>query len=139
MPRSFCNPISRFWGKHMKRAKSLLLGVVCLFALAAFAADANVGNWKLNDAKSKIPAGSSKNTEVSYTTVGDQFKGTTDGVDGTGKPTHSEWTGKFDGKDYPLTGTGQGDSRAIKKIDDHHYSLAVKKDGKATITGTITL
>jgi hypothetical protein len=58
-------------------------------------------------------------------------------VDGQGKPTHSEWTGKFDGKDYPVTGDPTSDARAYKQVDDHTLGLTVKKDGKVTITGKI--
>jgi hypothetical protein len=106
-------------------------------SIASFAADSNVGTWKLNESKSKIPAGASKNTSVVYTAEGDSYKAVVDGVDGTGKPTHNEWTGKFDGKDYPVTGDPNADTRAIKKVDDRHYELTNKKDGKATTTGTI--
>jgi hypothetical protein len=108
-------------------------------SIASFAADdPNVGTWKLNESKSKIPAGMSKNTSVVYTAEGDSFKAVVEGVDGSGKPTHNEWTGKFDGKDYPVTGDPTADTRAIKKVDDSHYELTNKKDGKATTTGTIT-
>jgi hypothetical protein len=95
----------------------------------------SLGTWKLNEAKSKIPAGSTKNVTVTYEAAGDSIKGTIDGVDGQGKPTHTEWTGKFDGKDYPVSGDPTSDTRAIKQIDDHHYQLTVKKAGKVTITG----
>ena len=95
----------------------------------------SLGTWKLNEAKSKIPAGSPKNSTVTYEATGDSIKGTIDGVDGQGKPTHSEWTGKFDGKDYPVSGDPTSDTRAIKQIDDHHYQLTVKKAGKVTLTG----
>ena len=95
----------------------------------------SLGTWKLNEAKSKIPAGSPKNITVTYEAAGDSIKGTIDGVDGQGKPTHTEWTGKFDGKDYPVTGDPTSDTRAIKQIDDHHYQLTVKKAGKVTLTG----
>ena len=44
---------------------------------------------------------------------------TVDGVDGQGKPAHNEWTGKFDGKDYPVTGDTASDVRSYKQIDDH--------------------
>ena len=66
-------------------------------------------------------------------------KATIDGVDGQGKPTHNEWTGKFDGKDYPVTGDPSSDTRAVKKIDDHTMQLMVKKDGKVTMTGKLVL
>jgi hypothetical protein len=95
----------------------------------------SLGTWKLNEAKSKMPTGSAKNLTVKYEAAGDSIKGTIDGVDAKGKPTHTEWTGKFDGKDYPVTGDSTSDTRAIKQIDDHHYDVTVKKAGKVTMTG----
>lgn len=116
-----------------------LLYCVCATA-AAFAADnPNVGSWKLNEEKSKIAAGASKNTSVVYTAEGDSLKCVVDGVDGSGNAIHNEWTGKFDGKDYPLTGDSTADTRAVKQVDEHHYKLTNKKDGKVTTTGTVTV
>ena len=100
-----------------------------------FASNPTLGAWKLNEAKSKIVPGTSKNITVTYAAAGDSIKGTIDGVDGQGQPTHTEWTGKFDGKDYPVTGDPNSDTRAIKQIDDHNYDLTVKKGGKVTMTG----
>jgi hypothetical protein len=100
-----------------------------------WAANTTLGTWKLNEAKSKIPAGTSKNLTVVYEAAGDSIKCTIDGVDGQGKPAHSEWTGKFDGKDYPVTGDPNSDTRAIKQIDDRNAKLTVKKGGKVTISG----
>jgi hypothetical protein len=136
MPRSFRPKSHRLWKeKNMKKRIAVVLGALCLFALAAFAADANVGTWNLNEAKSKIPAGTPKNTKVVYTVSGDQFECTIDGVDAQGKPLHSTWTGKFDGKDYPVAGDPSSDSRSIQKIDSRHYKLHGKKDGKTNLTG----
>lgn len=104
-----------------------------------FAQDPNVGTWKLNEAKSKFAAGASKNNTVVYEMAGDSFKTTIDGVDGQGKAFHSEWTGKFDGKDYAVTGDPTSDMRWIKRIDDHHLDLAVKKDGKVVATGKLVI
>jgi len=118
----------------------LLALAFCLSVVAvSFADNPNVGTWKLNDAKSKIPAGVSKNTTVTYTADGDNLKAVLDGVDGKGNPTHSEWTGKFDGKDYPVTGDPNVDSRSITKVDEHHYKVASKKDGKVVQSGNIVL
>jgi len=66
-------------------------------------------------------------------------KATVDGVDADGKPAHSEWTGKFDGKDYPVTGDPHSDTRSLTKVDDHTLDLAVKKDGKVTATGKVVV
>src|SRR5213596_3422761 len=110
---------------------------VCFFAWTACLAadDPNMGTWKLNEAKSKLTPGEGKNTTVVYEAAGDQVKVTIDGTDAEGKPTHNEWTGKFDGKDYAVTGDPKSDMRAYKKIDDHKLAFTVKKDGKTTIIG----
>ncbi len=124
----------------MNPKKFLLVLAFCLLGtLAGFASDPNVGTWKLNEAKSKIPAGMSKNTDVVYTVVGDKFKCVVDGVDGAGKALHNEWTGAFDGKDYALVGDPAADTRAIKMTAPNKYALTNKKGGKPTTTGDIEL
>jgi hypothetical protein len=64
---------------------------------------------------------------------------TTDGTDKDGKPMHTEWTGQFDGKTYPLTGDPVADSRSYSKINDHTMAIANKKNGKAVTSGSITV
>ncbi|MGA2978060.1 MAG: hypothetical protein ABSD76_00585 [Terriglobales bacterium] len=124
----------------MKTKTIALTVALCFVAVAvSFAGNPNMGTWKLNEAKSKFPAGASKNTTVVYETAGDSVKVTVDGVDGDGKPTHNEWTGKFDGKDYPLTGDPMSDTRSYKKIDDRTTELTNKKGGKVTVTGRIVI
>jgi len=116
------------------------LAVLLATATVCVAADdAHMGTWKLNEAKSKIGAGAIKNTTVVYEASGDSVKVTVDGVGSDGKPSHNEWTGKFDGKDSPVTGDSTTDTRAYTKVDDHTLTMINKKDGKATITGRITV
>ena len=114
---------------------------LCFFAGAAcFAADdPQIGTWKLNESKSKLIPGEGKNTTVVYEATGDQVKVTIDGTDKDGKPTHNEWTGKFDGKDYAVTGDPKSDMRSYKKIDSNTLKFTAKKDGKTTITGRIVV
>jgi hypothetical protein len=124
------------------RTRTIVLSLLtCFVALTlCFAADnVNMGTWKLNEAKSKFSEGMPKNTKVTYEAAGDKIKATVDGVDAKGNPTHNEWTGKFDGKDYPVTGDPTSDTRSIKQIDDHKLDLTVKKDGKVTMTGKIVV
>jgi len=121
------------------RTIALTVVVMCFVSLCFAAENPNMGTWKLNEAKSKIPAGAPKNTTVVYEAAGDSLKVIVDGVDGQGKPTHNEWTGKFDGKDYPLVGDPSADTRAYKKITDRKTDLTNKKDGKVTLTGTIVI
>jgi len=99
-----------------------------------------MGTWKLNEAKSKITPGTQKNTKVVYESPGGKVKIATDGIDADGKATHVEWTGKFDGKDYPATGdTGYSDARSYKKIDDRTLEFSVKKGGKVMATGRVVV
>jgi hypothetical protein len=128
-------------GDSMKRSTCFLAFAVLFTAVAVCIAadDANIGTWKLDEAKSKIGAGAPKNTTVVYEATGDSIKVTVDGVGADGKPSHSEWTGKYDGKDYPVTGDPTGDMRSYKRIDARTLSLTNKKDGKVTLSGKITV
>jgi hypothetical protein len=124
------------------RTRTIVLTVVtCFIGLTlCFAADSpQIGTWKLNEAKSKLSPGLPKNTTVVIEAAGDQVKVTVDGVDADGKPTHNEWTGKFDGKDYPVTGDPSSDARSYKQVDDHTLGLTVKKDGKTTMSGQLVV
>lgn len=124
------------------KTRTCLLTFAVLFAamsVCVAAEDMNMGTWKLDEAKSKIAAGAPKNTTVVYEAAGDSVKVTVDGVDGNGKPSHNEWTGKFDGKDYPLTGDPTADTRSYKRINAHTLALTNKKDGKVTTTGRVTV
>ncbi len=123
----------------MKPKTILAILVLLAGAAAGFAADMNMGTWKLNETKSKIGPGGTKLTSVVYEAAGDMVKITVDGVDGEGKPVHSEWTGKYDGKDYPVTGDPTSDSRSFKTVNARTMTLAVKKDGKVTVTGRIVV
>ncbi|MEN3370527.1 MAG: hypothetical protein V7609_2670 [Verrucomicrobiota bacterium] len=98
-----------------------------------------MGTWKLNEAKSKLGTGAPKNNTVVYAAAGDSIKVTVDGTDADGKSAHSEWTGKFDGKDYPVTGDATANMRSYKQIDDRTLELTNKKDGKMTVTGKIVV
>lgn len=104
------------------------------------AADPNMGTWKLNDAKSKFAPGTGKNTMVVYApAAGDMVTVTVDGVDKDGKAVHNTWTGKFDGKDYPVTGEAAYDARSYTKVDANTMDLTVKKAGKPVVNGRIVI
>ncbi|HEV3510179.1 MAG TPA: hypothetical protein VGS05_00655, partial [Candidatus Sulfotelmatobacter sp.] len=124
----------------MKARTVLLTLVLCFLAGAAcFASDIQMGTWKLNEAKSKIAAGTTKNNTVVYEAAGDKVKVTIDGNAPDGTATHSEWTGKFDGKDYPSTGNPNEDMRSVKQIDDHTLQVTSKKGGKVVLTAHVVV
>ena len=110
-----------------------------LATAACFAANPHMGTWKLNEAKSKIPPEMGKNSTVVYSEAKDKVKVTIDGVDKDGKPTHSVWVGKFDGKAYPVKGNLSYNSVAYKVVNDRTNDITTMKDGKMVWSGRITV
>lgn len=125
------------------RSKTIIFTLaVCFIASAmCFAShDVQMGTWKLNEAKSKLAAGTGKNLTVMYEMAGEDVKVTIDGVDKDGNPTHNEWTGKFDGKDYPVTGDPTSDMRSYEEENNgQSLDFKIEKDGKTTMTGEIVV
>ncbi|HEV2288325.1 MAG TPA: hypothetical protein VGR81_05160 [Candidatus Acidoferrales bacterium] len=113
--------------------------------------DAFIGTWKLNEAKSKLPAGALRVSTITYTMSGGNITCILAGTDGSGHPFQSSWTGKFDGKSYAVTNSSPGltDMRSYRLISSHILSgteivagkladrgrLVVSRDGK-TLTVT---
>ena len=110
-----------------------------LAGTAMIAADVQIGTWKLNEAKSKLSPAAAKNSTVTYEAVGDNVKVTVEGTAPDGKPFKHVWTGKYDGKDYPVTGDAQSDARSYTKVDDRTLTFSGKKDGKVSVTGKIAV
>jgi hypothetical protein len=113
--------------------------IAALFLSLAAASDVNLGVWKLNEAKSQLIDGQPKATRIAYEVSGDSVKVITDGEDGAGKPTHNEWTGRYDGQDYPVTGDPGADTRALKQLDAHTVQFVAKKAGHDVATGIIVV
>ena len=116
------------------RIAVMALALSFMATAAAFAADPHMGTWKLNEAKSKMTAGTTKFDSVTFKNAMGKVKVTGDGVDANGKPIHVEWSGKFDGKDYPVTGDPSADTRSYRKVDDRTLEVTVKKGGKVIVT-----
>jgi hypothetical protein len=114
------------------KTKGIGLTLACCFLgwATCFAADPQMGTWKLNEAKSKITPGTNRYTTVTFKDMFGKIKTTQDGIDGAGKPIHVEWSGKFDGKDYPVTGDSNADTRSYRKMDDRTLEMTARKNGK---------
>jgi hypothetical protein len=123
------------------KTKMIVLALVLGLAAASecFAQDVHMGTWKLNVAKSQLPNGVGRNHTVVYEAAGDQIKCTVDGTNPDGTATHNEWTGKFDGADYAVTGDPQADMRAYKVANPNTLDLTEKKGGKVVLTGKIVV
>ena len=107
--------------KQIRSAFPLVFGLAAVLvgSTAVQAADNWMGTWKLNVAKSKYsPGPAPKSNTAKYEASEGGMKGVQDGVGADGKPTHVEFTAKYDGKDYAYKGNPNIDTIAVKRIDD---------------------
>jgi hypothetical protein len=119
--------------KSVLRSALVVLTLLALTTLA-FAADSNIGTWKMNPAKSKYsPGPAPKSQTLKIEAWGDDgVKYTSDGIGPDGKPTHSEFQAKYDGKDNAFKGNPDADMIAYKRIDANTIEATTKLKGKAT-------
>ena len=105
-------------------------------AAATLWAQANpfVGTWRLNVAKSKFEPGPAPKSQTrTVVAQGDGAKYSFEGVGGDGTPYAYSFTVTYDGKDYPITGTGMpggADTIAIKRVGTNKAEATLKKGGK---------
>ena len=122
------------------KTKTIGLGVLLSVAAAAMCfANPTEGTWRLNESKSTFGDGAGKSAMVVWEKAGDQDKCTVDGIDASGKQTHSVWTGKLDGKDYPISGDAQSDTRSFKLNGEKTLEMVSKQEGKIVGEGTIVV
>src|SRR5262245_49356616 len=114
-----------------------------LFALALlFQSQAPwIGTWGQNFAKSTDPSNPPRYKRV-VTKIEpweDGVKVTYDMVGTRGGVVHMEWTGRFDGKDYPLQGLDLVLTNAYSPVDDRSYKIVVKVDGQIASTAVVSV
>jgi hypothetical protein len=119
--------------------KAMLFLAVFGLAVSVWAADPFVGTWKLNVAKSKLPAPAPKSQSFKCVAQGDTFRWMFETVGADGKATHSEWSGKYDGKDYPVKGDPTVDTTSLKKTDAYSFVDIDKKAGKEVGSYQVTV
>jgi hypothetical protein len=117
-------------------ATTLLL-VALVLNVSAAPADEHSGTWKMNPAKSNYsPGPAPKSITVKIASDADNMKLTSDGIDAAGKPTHVEYTAKYDGKDYPITGIPNADTVALERLDASTIRSTTKKGDQVVMTVT---
>jgi len=114
--------------------------VLAMFVLpvAVWAADNPfVGTWKLNVAKSTFdPGPAPRSRTVTIEQVGDGVRWSLDQVDANGTRRTIVESPKFDGKDYPRTGSPipDADTISLKCIDAYTLEETLKKGGNVVAT-----
>ena len=120
-------------------AAAMLVTWVTLFVATA-AADQLSGTWKMNPEKSKYsPGPAPKDLTVVVESDENNYKLDANGTDGDGKPIHVQYSAKFDGKDYSVTGIANADAVSLKRIDANTIETLQNKDGKVVMTITTTV
>jgi hypothetical protein len=124
----------------MKFITTLFLGsLLALGATVAGAASA-VGTWTLNAEKSTFGGPSLKSQTRTYAVAADgtvtmSFTSVAaDGSSVTGGTTY-----KTDGKDYPITGSNDYDTVAVRKVNGSTAKFTLKKAGKVVGHGSRTV
>jgi len=87
----------------------------------------NVGTWKTNESNPLSATAPVNARWWCWKKVADQQMHV-DGTDVDGRKTHSEWTGKMDGKSMRSPGAG-ADQRSFKKSDDNTIAMC-SEDGR---------
>jgi hypothetical protein len=124
----------------MKQTSLALVALaVCLVAPTLMKADTSafVGTWKLNLEKSTFTAGTApKSMTRTITADGDSVTYSFDGTAADGSALKYSFTVKYDGKDYPITGTGPNgsDHITLKQINSHMTQGTLKIGDKVVAT-----
>jgi hypothetical protein len=115
------------------------VGLVVVLAGTSLAQSGNssLGTWKLRGPMPNVGAGSPTSVILKYEAAGTGVKATLDVVGANGPLAHLEFSGRYDGKDNPVTGGGQvGDVVALSRVDVNTVRLVHKRDGKLIVTET---
>jgi len=112
--------------------------LACAVATTVLAQNPLLGTWKLNVTKSKYNSGAApKSLTRTVEVQGDKMKYTFEGVAADGSPLTYTFTVSYDGKDYPITGSGApggADTIAIKQLNPSSYASTLKKAGQPVLT-----
>ena len=124
-----------------------VLTVAVLLALTVAVISAQdrpgLGKWKLNVEKSKyVPGPGPKNLTRTVEADGDKVKFTYEGVAANGNTISYTFSVAYDGKDYPITGsgaTGGADAISVKQLGPTSFAATLKKAGVPVVNSKIEI
>ena len=108
-----------------------------LLALLAETKGPWIGTWKLNPARSTTAPDRYKRLIARIEPWEDGLKVTYEMVGTRGGVSYLEWTGRFDGKDYPVQGADYIMTNAYTLLNDHSYQIVVKVEGSVAATARV--
>jgi hypothetical protein len=119
-----------------KFLKMLVVGTIIAAGCSAAAGAAEspdpvVGTWTLNLAKSKFPAGAAPQSQTrTYAQSADGTSLNVTGVSADGTAISQKSTFKYDGKEYPFSGSQDWDGISLKKVNNSTVNSTLKLGGK---------
>jgi len=112
--------------------------VALFFVITAGAAaqtNPHVGTWQLNLAKSTFDPGPAPKSQTRvYEMAGDMLKSTQTNMQVDGSKSVGTYSARFDGKDYPATGSPVYDTIALTRVDANTFDASLKRSGKLVQT-----
>ena len=120
--------------------KTILLAIAVLsislglsVVLSAADSDPLMGTWILNVPKSQLGAVVPKSITRKHIPIPGGVRVVQDRVDAQGKASTGEFTVKFDGKDYPISGDPFVDRLIMKRVNKYRADgIGMKGDKKST-------
>jgi hypothetical protein len=110
---------------------AMRLLLVLAAAVAVWAADPVLGTWELDLAKSSYKPGPPPASQTRIYDAGPEgVKVTIITTYTDGRSAKIEHPANFDGKDYPVTGSGRTYAVSLKKIDDYRSESILKHASK---------
>jgi len=115
------------------------VAVVCPHEAVSQSTNPWLGTWTLNVEKSSYDPGPPPYARATFVVkpAGDGVLMVYDMVRARGGVTHLEWTGRFDGEDYPVQGVDEVLTNAYHQIDAQTYEGVVKAGGRVTATARV--
>ncbi len=116
----------------------IILALVMLLGFVSPADDPFTGTWVLNLSKSNIPPPftAAKSQIVHLAINGSDFEIREEVVTDSDEKLTIHAKAKFDGKDYPITGTPAVDTIVAERVDRNTIKDVWKKDGKIIMKET---
>jgi len=121
-------------------ARRIVFAAIAVFAMSlgvstalVAADDPLMGTWILNVPKSQLGTPVPKSIVRKHIPIPGGVRVVQDRVDAQGKASTGEFTVKFDGKDYPISGDPYVDRLIMKRVDKYRADgIGMKGDKKAT-------
>jgi hypothetical protein len=123
--------------RYLSAVVAVGLVVVLAGTSPAQSGNSSLGTWKLRGAMPNLGADSPTSLTLTYEAAGTGVKATLEMMGANGLLARLEFSGRYDGKDNPVTGGGQaGAAVALTRLDANTVRLVHKVDGKVILTET---